>query len=77
MSKSQSQYRSARLTIHKLLPTVLTGWSLALLAGSVAGMVYMALYMKTRSLPAIILSHFVVDLISFSRIVPAGLLVLM
>ncbi len=44
---------------------------------TVAGMVYMALYMKTRSLPAIILSHFVVDLISFSRIVPAGLLVFM
>jgi hypothetical protein len=38
MSKPQSQYRSARLTIHKLLPTALTGWSLALLAGSVAGL---------------------------------------
>jgi len=38
MSKPQSQYRSAHLTIHKLLPTALTGWSLALLAGSVAGL---------------------------------------
>lgn len=42
-----------------------------------AGVVYMVLYMRTRSLPAIILSHFVVDLVSFSGLIPAGLLVFM
>ncbi len=44
---------------------------------TLAGSFYMALYLKTRSLPAIILSHFVVNLITFSRVIPAGLLTFM
>ena len=46
-------------------------------AAFLTGMLYMALYMRTRSLPAIILSHFVVDLVLFSKWIPAGLLVFM
>jgi len=46
-------------------------------AAFLAGLIYMALYMRTRSLPAIILSHFVVDLVLFSKLIPVGLLVFM
>lgn len=44
-------------------------------AAFLAGLIYMALYIQTRSLPAIVLSHFVVDLVSFSGLIPTGLLV--
>ena len=46
-------------------------------AASLAGLIYMALYLRTRSLPALILSHFIVDLVSFSKLIPVGLLVFM
>jgi membrane protease YdiL (CAAX protease family) len=46
-------------------------------AAVLAGVVYMALYIRTRSLPAIILSHFVVDWVIFSRLIPPGLLAFM
>jgi len=46
-------------------------------ASFAAGAIYMALYVRTRSLPAIILSHYVVDLISFSGLIPPDMLVFM
>ncbi len=72
--------RPAFIVIFSAIAFGLIHWSAGFAdatAAAVAGMVYMVLYLQTRSLPAIILSHFVVDLISFSRIIPAGLLVFM
>jgi len=40
---------------------------------AVAGAVFMLLYLQTRSLPAIMLAHFVVDFIEFANIIPKSI----
>ncbi|MDI9571514.1 MAG: CPBP family intramembrane metalloprotease [Pseudomonadota bacterium] len=49
------------------------GMHQVLLSGA-AGAVFMALYLRTRSLPPLILSHFVIDFVSFADIVPKSML---
>ncbi len=40
---------------------------------SVIGAVFMALYLRTRSLPAIMLAHFVVNFIDFAEVIPKSI----
>ena len=46
----------------------------AVFATSLVGAVFMALYLATGSLPAIMLAHFVINFIDFSHLLPATLL---
>jgi CAAX protease family protein len=45
----------------------------AVLVTAAIGAVFMAVYMRIRSVPALILAHFVVDYIDFARVVPKSL----
>jgi membrane protease YdiL (CAAX protease family) len=40
---------------------------------ALAGALFMALYIRTRSLPALVLAHWIVDVVAFADWVPAGL----
>lgn len=40
---------------------------------SVAGAIFMAIYLRTRSIPAIMLAHFIVDFIDFTNIIPKNI----
>ncbi|MBW1766859.1 MAG: CPBP family intramembrane metalloprotease, partial [Deltaproteobacteria bacterium] len=40
---------------------------------SVIGAVFMALYLRTHSLPAIMLAHFVVNFIDFADVIPKSI----
>jgi len=51
-------------------------WSLGLhvvLITSIIGAVFMMVYLKTRSLPAIMLAHFAIDFIDFSGVIPKSM----
>jgi membrane protease YdiL (CAAX protease family) len=39
----------------------------------IAGAVFMTLYLRTRSLPPLILSHFTINFIAFADIVPKSI----
>ncbi len=40
---------------------------------ALAGALFMALFMRTRSLPALVLAHWIVDVVAFADVVPASL----
>ncbi|MCX5838619.1 MAG: type II CAAX endopeptidase family protein [Deltaproteobacteria bacterium] len=44
-----------------------------IMAASAVGAVFMALYLRTRSLPAIMVAHYLVNFIAFSNVVPQSL----
>ncbi|MDQ5987589.1 MAG: hypothetical protein CSYNP_03334 [Syntrophus sp. SKADARSKE-3] len=41
---------------------------------AIIGAVFMALFLRTRSLPALVLAHFIIDLVAFTDIVPKSVL---
>lgn len=45
----------------------------AVLITSIIGTVFMIAYVKTRSLPAIMLAHFAIDFIDFSELIPKSI----
>jgi membrane protease YdiL (CAAX protease family) len=54
----------------------LAHWSLglnAVLVTAAIGAVFMAVYLRTRSAPALMLAHFVVNYIDFARVIPKSL----
>ena len=51
-------------------------WSLglhALVITSIIGALFMAAYLRTRSLPAIMLAHFAINFIDFSGVIPKSI----
>lgn len=47
-----------------------SGGAHAVMVTTVIGMVFMAVYLRTRSLPALVLAHFVVNFIDFAGVIP-------
>lgn len=50
-----------------------SGGAHAVMVTAVIGMVFMVVYLRTRSLPALVLAHFVVNFIDFAGVIPKAM----